>query len=368
VRIAQVGAFPFPFPQGSQVFFAESARSLAAAGAQPTLVCYDAGDGEPPRDLPLVRSRPAPRRLLSGPSLGKPIADAALAAALVAAHRRERFDAVVAHNAEAALAALAARPWMRRPIVYVAHTVLANELATYTPRWATALAALGARIDAFVARRVDAVVALSRAGAAALDRCARGPVVRIPPALAPAPPPTAAAVAQACARRDLAPGRYALYAGNLDGYQELATLAAAAARASVPIAVATHADAAAPRPLRTLRRAGAEETRLLTHGAAVTLLARRARGGFPIKLLNYMEAARPTIAYASIADPLVHGESGWLLADDATPAAWADAIERVVADPACAARLGAAARRVLERDHDPAAAAARLLRLLGDLV
>jgi phosphatidylinositol alpha-mannosyltransferase len=368
VRVAQVGAFPFPFPQGSQVFFAEQARALAAAGASVTLICYGAGEGAPLADLPLVRSRLAPRRLLSGPSLGKPVADAALAAALVAAHRRGRFDAVLAHNAEAALAALAAAPWMRRPIAYVAHTVLASELATYAPRWTRSLAALGARIDAFVARRVDAVVALSHAGASALGAAARGPVVRIPPALAPSSPPTPDAVAAGCARHDLEPGRYALYTGNLDGYQELATLAEAAAKTSVPIVIATHADAAAPAPLRTIRRTDAAESRLLTHGAAVTLLARRATGGFPVKLLNYMEAARPTIAYASIADPLVHGESGWLLADDAAPAAWAEAIERIAAEPARAARLGAAARRTLERDHDPARAAARVVRLLGDLV
>ena len=192
--------------------------------------------------------------------------------------------------------------------------------------------------------------------------------MRIPPALAAAPPPGPDAIAAACAHRALEPGRYALYTGNLDGYQELATLAAAAARTPLPVIVATHADASAPAPLRTIRRVSADEARLLTHGAAVTVLARRAAGGFPMKLLNYMEAARPTIALAGVADPLVHGESGWLLADDATPDAWADAIGRVAADPACAARLGAAARRTLERDHDPTRAAARLLGLLADLV
>jgi len=368
VRIALVGAFPFPFPQGSQVFCAEQARALAAAGADVTLICYGTGEGAPPDDLPLVRSRFAPRKLLSGPSIGKPAADASLAAALVAAHRRAGFDVVVAHNAEAALAALAARPWMRLPIVYVAHTVLANELATYAPRWTRSLAALGARIDAFVARRADGVVALSRAGERALAPSARGPLVRIPPGLAPAEPPSEAAVAAACRRRGLAPGCFALYAGNLDGYQELSLLAAAAARTRIEIAVASHAAGAPPAPLVALPGAGFDETRLLTHGAALALAARRATGGFPIKLLNYMEAARATIAHASVADPLVHAESGWLLPDDATADDWAGAVDALAADPACAARLGAAARRRLERDHDPAALAARLLAWLADSV
>lgn len=369
MRIASLGAFPFPFPQGSQVFFAEQARALAKVGAQVTLVCYGAGEGDPPTDLPLVRSRIAPAKLLSGPSLAKPAADASLAAALLAEHRREPFDAVLAHNAEAALAALLVRPAMRRPIVYVAHTVLAHELASYAmPRWKTALDTIGARIDAFAARRADAVVALSRKGESALARHARGPVIRIPPGLAPVERASDAAIGEACRRHGLAAGRFALYAGNLDGYQELPLLAAAAACVRVPIAVVTHADAAVPGPLFGVRSPSHTEARLLAHAAAVTLLARRAPGGFPIKLLNYMEAARPTIAHASVADPLVHGESGWLLADDAAAADWADAIATLVADPARAARLGAAARRTLERDHDPIALARRLLEWLASSV
>lgn len=364
MHLALLGAFPFPVPQGSQVFFAEQARSLAKAGARVTLVCYGRGEGEPPRDLALVRARLAPRKLLSGPSLGKPLADASLAAALVRAHRRDAFDAVLAHNAEAALAALAARPWLCRPVVYVAHTVLAHELATYAaPRWSAPLSALGARIDGFVARRADAVVALSRAAEAELGAHARR-IARIPPALAPSPAPTADAVAEVCHRHALVPGSFALYAGNLDGYQELDLLSAAAVIAKTPIVVATHGGGHAPAPLVTIRVRDAHEARLLTHGAAVTLLARRAAGGLPIKLLNYMEASRAIVAYASIADPLVDGESGRLLADDATTAEWAHAVDALAADPAHAARLGAAARRTLEREHDPATIAARLLALL----
>ncbi|RIL05485.1 MAG: hypothetical protein DCC71_10275, partial [Proteobacteria bacterium] len=85
MHLALVGAFPFPFPQGSQVFFADQARALQDAGARVTLACYGTGEGEPPRDLALVRSPLAPRALRSGPSAGKPIADAALAATLLRA-------------------------------------------------------------------------------------------------------------------------------------------------------------------------------------------------------------------------------------------------------------------------------------------
>jgi glycosyltransferase involved in cell wall biosynthesis len=163
------------------------------------------------------------------------------------------------------------------------------------------------------------------------------------------------------------PGGFALYAGNLDGYQELAMLAAAAALAETPIAVATHGAGRAPAPLCTLRIADAGALRPLTHGAAACALTRRATGGFPIKLLNYMEAGRAIVALASIADPLRDGVSGRLLSDAASPADWAGAIDALAADPATAARLGAAARAVLAREHDPGHGAERLLRWIESL-
>ena len=376
MRIAIVGAFPFPLPQGSQVYCAEQAGALRAAGAEVALVVYGAGAGTAPaRDVPVLRVPRllSPARLASGPSPAKPVADLALASVLVRAHRRRPFDAVLAHNAEAAACALAARRWLRRPVVYVAHTLWRHELGAWAPAalargGAPVLARLGGRLDAALARRADAVIALSRAAADALAPHARGPLAVIPPALAPAPEPTPDEVAAACARHRLAPGRFALYAGNLDRYQELDLLAAAAARLSAPVIVATHAARGlAPAPLHTVRVPDAETVRRLTFGAGVALLPRRAPGGFPVKLLNYLEARRAVVAWRAVADGLVHGESAWLLDGAAGPEDWVGAIETLLADPARAARLGAGGRAQLERAHRPEAMARATLDLLGQL-
>jgi len=368
VHVALVGAFPFPYPQGSQVFFAEQASALQAAGARVTLVCYGRGAGAVSPDLTLVRAPFAPRKLASGPSPGKPLADLALAASLLGAHRRTPFDAVLAHNSEAALASLLVRPLLQRPVAYVAHTILAHELETYAaPRFAPILRRIGARIDRHVARRADAVIALARAGERALSQHARGPVLRIPPGLAPHVAPAPAAIAASCKRHGLDVGRYALYAGNLDGYQDLATLALAAREIAAPVVVATHGVGNAPAPLRTLHVGDADAVRLLTCGAGVTLLARRAAGGFPIKLLNYMDASRAIVARASVADSLTHEHSAWLVAEDAKPAAWSFAVNALLGDPALAAKLGAEARRTLEREHDPITLARGVLAALAGL-
>lgn len=379
-RLIVLGAFPYPVPQGSQIYAGDQARALHRAGARVVLCCYGRGAGPAREPFPVVTppAALAPRRLRAGASAAKPLADAILAARLLALAHRERPHAVLAHNAEAALVALAVRPLTRVPVVYVAHTLWRHELATYaglasSPARASVsdasgprrpgqdhsavhafLVRAGAALDASVAARADATIALSARAATALRPHARGPVEVLPPGLDPRPPPSPEEVAAACKRHGLAPRRFVLYAGNLDRYQHLQDLAAAARHLkAVPVVVATHdprtnQDLA---PLRIVPVASARETRALVHGAAVCVLPRRIHGGFPVKLLNSMEAARPIVARAEVAEGFTHERDALLLGPDAGPAELAEAIERVLADPDAAERLGTGARALLERRH-----------------
>jgi glycosyltransferase involved in cell wall biosynthesis len=116
--------------------------------------------------------------------------------------------------------------------------------------------------------------------------------------------------------------------------------------------------------LRVLEVASLAEMRRLVHGAAVALLPRRCPGGFPIKLLGYMEAGRAIIARRSVADTLVHGESAWLLADDAGPDALTGVLGGLARDPVLRARLGAGARSALAQHHAWPARAEETLALV----
>jgi glycosyltransferase involved in cell wall biosynthesis len=304
----------------------------------------------------------------AGPKLRKPLADAALLRLVVAATRRERFAALLAHNAEAALVSLAARRATQVPVVYVAHTLLEEELPSYAPRMCAApLRRAGRRLDVALARRADAVLALSSAGAARLSEAR---VLRvIPPGLEPADAPPAEAIARTCARFGLVPGGFALYAGNLDTYQDLELLDAAAAQLpQLPVAVATHAVAAARwRHLRIERVTDAEEARTLLHGAAVAVAPRGCAGGFPIKLLNYMEASRAIVARAGQVDSLRDGENAQLVPRDACAAQLAAAIDTLARDPARAGALGRAARETLRREHAWPELARRTLALAAQV-
>ncbi len=355
LRLALLGAFAFPAPLGSQRFAAEQARALRDAGAEVEVVAYDAG------------------ARLRGFDARKLLADTALARALVGAHRSRPFDAVLAHNAEAASIALALRRRLRVPVVYVVHTLWAEELETWLPALPASVPLArrcGRMLDRMLASKADAVLALSEAARRALAPAARGPVARIAPGHSVEPVPAQGAVADACQARGLAPEGFALYAGNLDRYQDLAVLDAAAARApALPVVVATHeARPARFRRLRVIRVGSVEEARLLTHGAAVALLPRRSRGGFPIKLLHYMEAGRAIVARGDVAETLVHGESAWLLSHDAGPELLAAALARLSEDRALRAQLGAGAKRAVEKQHAWPPLAEATLFLLASLV
>jgi glycosyltransferase involved in cell wall biosynthesis len=354
LRLGLVGAFNFPAPQGSQVYARGQALALAKAGAEVTLLCYGRGEGAPPGGLRVLRVARAisPRSLRAGPELAKPLADAALLRLVISATRRLRLDALLAHNAEAAYVALAARRATGVPVVYAVHTLLEEELPSYAPRaLAGALRRAGRALDERLARGADAVLALTEAAADRLGG-ARTLAV-IPPGLDALPPPAASEIARACARHTLTPGGFALYAGNLDAYQGLDRLDGAAARLpDLPVVAATHAaENAHFRHLRVVRVEDAEETRALLHGAALAVAPRTCHGGFPIKLLNYMEAGRAIVAPRDLVDTLRHGESAWLVPPDATPADVASAIGTLRRDPARAAALGAAARAALELEH-----------------
>lgn len=383
LRIALLGAFAFPLERGSQVFARDHALALSRAGAELAFFCYGRGRGSAPPGLALERvpSWVSPRGLGSGPSAGKPLADLALAQRFARAQRELRFDVALAHHAEAAVAALWVRARTGVPVIYLAHTLLGHELSCYAPpRWKRGLDRLGRRIDAWLGRRCDGAIALCEAAAAELrdlrapqrGDAARAPgaesaaqVVAIPPGLAPQAAPTDAEIERACARQGLRRGRFALYAGNLDAYQNLEELAVAArALPELPTVAATDPADSAPASLAGLRlaRVGPQEARALTWGAALAVAPRRVRGGFPIKLLNYMEAARPIVCRAGLADSLVHARSAWLLSDAEGPAELAAGIARVARDPQLAAALGRGARDALASQHAWPALAERTLR------
>ena len=433
MRLLLVGAFPYPHHQGSQVYFQEQAIALRAAGAEVCLLTYDAEPSAPPEpNLPRKRIRgrraaehwraldgfehrtspkwSSPTRLRSGPNWAKPLGDLGLAMTLrnaVASHQGDdAYDAILTHNAEAALVALHALPKSRPPILYCVHTLLENELSAYlrspnelesqgflnsigvfsaTGASARALDRMGRGIDRWIAKRVDGWISLTQSSERVMRQFSRVPGGILPP---PIPDPERSSEAldpvEVAARYALEPGRYFIYSGNLDGYQELDTLAAAAvvlaARSDTPppIVVASHGGAGEESPqggggggwdeampgveFRALESAA--EMQALLSAARASLVMRRAKGGFPIKLANSLSVGTPIIAFHEQEWGLTHEQNSLICPSDRPGQRLADAIERLATDAALSERLAAGARDLYLERHRPEQIASETLALV----
>jgi glycosyltransferase involved in cell wall biosynthesis len=374
MRIAVVAACPFPSPQGSQVFVGEMCEALAGRGHEVELLTYGQG-GESENASSAyahrrIRRLPGDDALRSGPTLVKPALDVLLARELSCMLACARFDLVHAHNYEAGAIAVVTRAGRGVPVLYHSHSALAEELPSYfaTSAAKRCAALLGAGFDRTVPRAANHVIALSldAAGAMRAAGVRAEDVTVVPPALAD----VGEGPARDAARRDLAvpADRFVVgYCGNLDGYQDLEIVAAAIARmgaarpATAPLwLIFTHAldahfermlerSGAAPWTRVVLARSFAE---VRTGMAACDTLAlpRRAPSGFPIKLLNYMAAARPVVTGIA-GERLLGADGAGCVAAGSCPDRWVDALERLRADPNRGKVLGQAARRRFVADH-----------------
>lgn len=161
---------------------------------------------------------------------------------------------------------------------------------------------------------------------------------------------------------------YALAAGR--SWRDWATLFAAAPHFGMPLEVVAGKDDCLPETpagVRVRREVAAAEYRALLAGAAVVavplLPAERSTG--QVVLLEAMALGKPVVAtrVTGTADYVRNGENG-LLVPPGDAAALGDAVARLAADPALAARLGAAALEDAKTRFSPEVCAENLLAAL----
>ena len=354
-RLVYTAACPYPVPQGSQVFLRGSAMAMQDLGHEVCLVVYGYGVGDTPPDLPVFRCRHLPfgKRTDAGPSLGKPLRDLALVRTLRGVVCERGADAVIAHNYEGLLVALAARV---RPVIYQAHNAMADELPSYARR--AFMKALCRRFGLFLDRalptRADAIIAPHAALAEYLiaSGCPEAKVACIPPSVdtaafaTPSPPASAPTI---------------LYTGNLDAYQNLGFLRSVMERVRLaePGACLTVATSRPERvssifgdTVHSVDTPGFESLVRVLAQDAIAVCPRVSWSGYPIKLLNAMAAGLPVVACRGAAHPLTGGTDGLVVADNDANA-FAEAVLRLWRGPDLRARLGAAARETALKRHAP---------------
>lgn len=362
LSIAMVAPCPFPTSQGTQVFIGGLARALHRRGHRVHLVTYHYGDEGAHGGLngvPLHRSRALPLggKLTSGPSLGKPLFDLLVSAKLDQVVRTERADLIHAHNYEGLLAALMIGRLRSVPVIFHTHNTMMDELPSYSrsplgrkmARW------LGNLLDGQFPRRAHACIAVTPQIADDVRRrgMSRGRTSTIPPAVDGDP------FRSANPSRPSSRPPTALYAGNLDRYQNLDFVVRGfakvlARRPDSRLRIVTHAPPAVV--ARAAHRWGCGQgidliradsfAALSVHlrQCDVALCPRISPYGFPIKLLNYLAAGKPVVACRSSAHGLEHLRNGWVVDDDDLDG-FAEAVFKLLEDEPLRRRLSRNARR-----------------------
>jgi glycosyltransferase involved in cell wall biosynthesis len=371
-RILLVVPQPFYEDRGTPIAIRQVLEVLSVLGEEVDLLTFPLGQD---LSLPGLRiHRPSlgfrPKHVPIGFSLKKLLLDVALTVALL-----RRLDPalhkMVHAVEEAAFPAVVLGRWRGVPVIYDMHSSLPEQLiktATFRPIWVQRALRVCER---WLIRRADLVVC--SAGLADLvlraDRAARVREWIFPGQIDVAAPDT---VARLKRELELAPAaRVILYTGNFASYQGVPLLldAAPLVLARVPEAVflliGTTSDrefvldgnAAEMVRAGTLKILGRVPRSALGSylGVADVVVSPRTEGSnLPLKVFDYMAAARPIVATDLPAHRNVLSEETALLVPP-TRAAISDAIVRLLREPQLAARLAAAARARLDDRYNEAA-------------
>lgn len=371
LRVTLVAACPFPSStHGTSARAFSQARALRRLGLRVQVVTYHLGERSTPAELDVVRIPRVPtyRKLSAGPSPQKlGLLDPLLFAQTLRAARAQRAHLLHGHHAEGGLVALAVGWLLGRPVVFDAHTSLRAELPTYRLALPGALLSrVGARLDRFLVRHADRVIAVTASLRTELLDSAPGlrradHVSVVPTGFEPQELPIDAT--------DCDPGRdttrpTVAYAGSLAPFQRPDLLREAFERVLTEIpgaelhilssdppgdlepvwpGAANHPSVRLERPsdLKAVFEALAR--------AHVAVSPRTAPGGLPQKILNYVRVGLPVVASQGSGELLRHGETG-LVVPDGDPRAFGDAVVALLRDADLRRRLGGAARKEA-REH-----------------
>jgi glycosyltransferase involved in cell wall biosynthesis len=372
--VAMVAACPFPANYGTPGAIREMSETLASFGHDVHVVTYPFGE-----DLPVGAAKVwrAPywrksRNLYTGPSFEKLLLDVLLLVQLCRVIRRQRVSIIHAHNYEGVLIGFVAKLLTRRPLLYNAVSLMSDELPSYKfLRPAFLARALARFLDWLAVSVPDYFIAITRelhdfflSRQVPEDRIALIPC-GVKPEMFDRPKPEVLR-----ARYDIRQRPVIMYTGVNSPFQRIDYLLQAFALVlkAEPTAVLmvvsplkTDPDLAANQTLAEAMHISASiiwvqgqtlaELPDYLAMASVAVISRPNVPGHPIKLLNYMAAARPIVCFAGAAKGVRHLHDAYVVADtDVTELS--RGIVTLLRDGELASRLGAAARDTVVRDFD----------------
>ena len=328
--IAMVAACPFPANYGSPASIREMSDTLSDMGHNVHIVTYPIGqEGIQVRRAKVHRTaafRPE-RNTRIGPSSEKFVLDFQLLRLLCRVIRREQIDIIHAHNYEGALIGIMAKWLTGRPLLYNAVNLMADELAGYRfirPAWLAHGLARG--LDWFTPIFPNHITAVSpELRTWFIDQgVPPGKVDLVPAGIEPElfdhPEPEKLRL-----RHQLDGRQVVMYTGVLNAYQRIDYLLRAFAIALrekpdalllIVSALVSEAEEKEYRQLAAELGISSSVIWISPHTvkdlpsylalADVCVVPRPECPGHPIKLLNYMLAAKPIVSFAGGAKGVRH--------------------------------------------------------------
>jgi glycosyltransferase involved in cell wall biosynthesis len=368
LSIAVIAACPFPAPRGTPVRIQRLAEELAQRGHRVIVVTYHHGSGvtDPSVEVQRISQIRSYTKLGPGPTYAKLfLLDPLLTVKLAGILRRERVDVIHAHHFEGLMVGALGRLGRKIPMVFDVHTLLSSELPMYPmPRMPAAFKRWAASAgDRRLPRWADHVAVVTERIRGKLLEMNAVPAQRM--SLVPNGVETDLFAVGASNGRHHGPRRPTLiFTGNLAPYQGINLMLAAfrrvlERRSDARLQIVTESSFEDYAPLAQelgitsaidLVHAPFAEIPQLLANADVAVNPRIDCDGIPVKLLNYMAAAKPVVSFVGSAPGLRHRETGWLVSDGDVDALARGALA-LLDDGDLARRLGRNARRFVEAEH-----------------
>jgi 1,2-diacylglycerol 3-alpha-glucosyltransferase len=374
-RIAMVAACPFPANYGSPGAVREMAQSLALRGNEVHVVTYPIGEDLPASQLTIWRCswwKKKSQRIYSGPSFEKIFLDFFLLVKLCQVIRRQNIEVIHATNYEGVLLGFIAKLITRRPLLYNAVNLMADELHLYKSLFPTFLVR-------WIARSLDSWVTLCPDGFIANTNELRQAMLAhgvSPDRIAVVPTSIDLQMferpmdGRLRAKYHIENRPVVMYTGINSPIQRLDYLLRAFSlvhqefpEAILMVVSPLENDPDLPPNRLLAAQLGVDSDVIWVEGhklveipdflalASVTVISRPNSPGHPVKLLNYMAAARPIVCPVGAAKGVRHMHDAFLTRDHD----WqhlAEGIATLLRDRVLAEKLGANARITVARDFD----------------
>jgi glycosyltransferase involved in cell wall biosynthesis len=383
-------ASPFPANHGTPGSIREMAEAIAARGHVVHVVAYHFGDGPPPPGVEVhhIPDLGLGRKVTVGPTWQKPLQDLQMVLTLRRVVKEQKADLIHAHNYEGALVGYLAHLLTGRPLLYNACNTMGDELTSYGFLPAFIASPLAKTLDYVVPRLPDTTVAVSEDLARFLlaQGVRKERLHAIPLGIDPG---IFDRVDQEAARRKVRgddPRPIVIYTGCLDGLQRIDYLLQAMREvlphmSGVRLLLLANAvkDRDRSRYLEMARELGIasqleivesdtfEDVPVYLAASDVAVVPRPACPGFPVKLLNYLAAGRPTVVSAGSSKGLTDGENA-LLTPDHDPKALGRGILDLLQNKEKAARLGRNGRLFVEARYAWPVLTDRMLEVYRELL